>query len=297
MSRVKNPLRKRELEENGRISNMVYYNEYTTYWAEKIKDPELLSDGDDRAIQVKYMDYKNKFPDRANAWVQQLAEKKSADIYLRNKVLSTNEKILEMEGIQVFKDDGVDLDLSRNSKNYQDLEKSLRMLLINTRGILPNKKPRIVVTNPDNNRLFKGLKYAKSASGIYYDKLIYISQDHISDPYLFIHEFAHAIAASLPKNRQKMLDEAYGKMLDIYKRSAKIKGKLVLEPKSMNDAQSVRDAQNLRKEISKRLGFPQYGLMNSSEFFAVLIEHWNTLPNNAATYKYKQLVKQILTAL
>lgn len=50
-------------------------------------------------------------------------------------------------------------------------------------------------------------------------------------------------------------------------------------------------------KISQALGFPRYGITNPDEFFAVLIENWKQLPNNKLTYKFKSLVKGILTRL
>jgi len=53
----------------------------------------------------------------------------------------------------------------------------------------------------------------------------------------------------------------------------------------------------IRSNMSKKLGFPEYGLLNSDEFFAVVIQYWKQFPNNKMTYKFKSLVKNVLTRL
>ena len=40
-----------------------------------------------------------------------------------------------------------------------------------------------------------------------------------------------------------------------------------------------------------------YSVSNPDEFFAEIITNWKNVPNNVATYKFKNAVKQVITRL
>jgi hypothetical protein len=125
--------------------------------------------------------------------------------------------------------------------------------------------------------------------------LIYVDQEFINKPKVFAHEIAHLVADLIPKQTQPLLKAAYDELLDGYFTESKTKRR-TLQPKS-NSPKSRMDAKNLRVKISEKLGFPEYGLMNFDEFFAVLIEKWHDLPNNINNYRFKSMVKSVLNRL
>jgi hypothetical protein len=165
-------------------------------------------------------------------------------------------------------------------------------MLQHTKELFPNRKPKFIITDKHQNPQFK--KSDPNSAAIYVDRLIYIDQNHIDNPNYFIHEFAHFVVDLIPKQSEPMLDAAYKQMLDFYFKRAKVKQR-PLQPTTKHEDPSITD--KFRQKVSAKLGFPQYGLMNRDEFFAVLIENWHKLPTNAVTYRYKQLVKGILARL
>lgn len=283
----KNPLRK-ELVKNA-PNNLEYAKYFKTEWLTNFKQNK---DSDE---YKKYVAFKAKFPERAEKWLNILATSK-ANEFLRTKLPENSKKILEIQGIQVFLDPATTSNFDKSSQHYHDLVRSMNIFLMRIRGIVPNRKPKILITNPELNPLFQNLKYVESAAGIYYDRMIFISEEEVNDPDVFVHEYAHFIVDIIPTQTGKLLEDAYVKMLDFYWKRAKVK-KIKLQPTDMSDKTNVNEVRKMREKISRKLGFPQYGLINSSEFFAVLIENWHTLPNNAITYNYKQLVKNILIRL
>jgi hypothetical protein len=40
-----------------------------------------------------------------------------------------------------------------------------------------------------------------------------------------------------------------------------------------------------------------YSVSNPDEFFAEIITNWKNVPNNVATYKFKNAVKKVITRL
>jgi hypothetical protein len=285
--RPRNPLRKKSLDPN--INNLEYSKWFKSEWLNNIKNDK------DSEIFQQYEIFKKRFPERAEKWLEQISNKK-ANEFLRTKLPESVIKICDVQGIRIFTDSLITKDFTKNSRNDIIIQRTINILLTRIRGILPNRKPKIVITNKSTNPLFTGLKYADSAVALYYDRIIYVDENEIDDPDIFIHEFSHFVVDLIPKQTEKMLDDAYNKMLDLYWKRAKVK-KINLEQTEIKDTKSVMETKKWRERISKKLGFPQYGLINSSEFFAVLIENWDKLPNNSITYNYKQLVKNILTRI
>jgi hypothetical protein len=285
---VSNPLRKKSL---GKPLNIPSIENYSKLWKEYILNGDV-QDPIDLDIKNKYLKFKEVFPDRANSWLDSQA--KEAALMSRREKTSFYTKILEVEGIQVFLDGSVDAQFSQDAYRMRMLNHSLRKMLVDIRGILPNKKPKFVITNKHENRRFKNL-HTPNPIGVYTDRIIFIDQYSVDNPDIFIHEYAHYVVDLIPTQTEPILKNSYDQLLDIYwKRAKKRKRSLQGEP---SKTESMRETQKWREKISHKLGFPEYGLTNFDEFFAVMIENWKKLPNNAATYKFKSLVKDVLNRL
>jgi len=291
VEKISNPLRKKSLGDHP--SNLEQSKQFLKDWKDSII-AGVFADDEDKAIHAKYQQYKNQFPERADKWLDKMA-KYYADQFLRSKVEKGSVKIYEHKGIQVFLDNSVTESFDEGSKKLEVLKSSVDNLASYIWDILPNRKPRIVITNSKTNPLFSGT-YAEDPIGLYYDRIIYIDQYNINNPKTFIHEYAHYVADLIPQQTKPLLQRAYNQMLDKYWRKYKVK-KQRLEPEDPSDSEQSELAKKWRMKISTKLGFPQYGLMNPDEFFAVLIENWKEFPNNSATYQYKSIVKNVLTRL
>jgi len=295
LEKLRNPLRKKSLEgiEPLRGNKEGKAEE----WIDYILNGELSDDPKNLKIREDYLKFKKTFPQRAESWLNQLA-KDHADTFQRAKT-SEYEKILESQGIQIFVDKYVDPSFKEDAYKMHILPKMINKLVVKTRGIMPNRKPKIVITDKDKNPKFRNL-YSADPPGIYFDRLIFINHNNIDDIDLWVHEFAHFVADLIPTQTNQLLEQAYKELLDIYWKRAK-KKRRSLQPSDPRNEVDVREAEAWRKRISVNLGFPEYGLMNFDEFFAVIIEHWlsddtsKRLPDNAATYRFKNLVKSTLT--
>lgn len=285
----RNPLRQLH---NKKIGEMDYnspdfWNYYINYY--KAYPPDQMDDDGDRIIKKKYENLRKSSEALADAYLESEV-KKILYNFLRPSA-KTYKKIYDYQGVQVFLDEENvdDTDYSVGSYNHRMLKHSILVMLVYTRGIIPNRKPRIVITRLDKN------PHTKSAydphnppAGIAYNKLIYIDEKYIDEPVFFVHEFAHWVADLIPSQTQQMLMTAFNRFIDIYYNTTKRKQKSPVVDKLTN---------SMRAKIAKNLGFPEYGLTNHDEFFAVLIENWRTLPNNKLTYKFKSLVKNVLARL
>jgi uncharacterized membrane-anchored protein YjiN (DUF445 family) len=126
--RIRNPLRKKELEDSGRTSNMDYVksveNELPPEEIKKIS--KMVENGVDEESIEKFKNAK-------------LAEyqKKLRNDYLRKKSDTKHKLIMNKWGIQVFRDSLADGDFSTNSYNYRMLNFSLRNLVKDYKDILP----------------------------------------------------------------------------------------------------------------------------------------------------------------
>jgi hypothetical protein len=162
-------------------------------------------------------------------------------------------------------------------------------MLTYVRDILPNRKPKIVITSLEKNPYTKGSYDPNNPSaGMAYSKFIFIDENHMDDSVYYVHELAHWVADLIPKQTQEMLIKAFRKFIDLYYKESKLR----------NPAKRGKDlSESERITIADKLGFPEYGLTNHDEFFAVLIENWKQLPNTKLTYKFKSLVKNVLTRL
>ena len=215
---------------------------------------------------------------------------------LRTSIKSNEfEKVYEKLGMQFFipKSDNILEQISKKSL-IKLVDRSITVLWNEIRDILPIRKPKFIIQNlvnhPASKEAYKtGEKETPPA--FFRDGIIYLDVTSIDNPDYFIHEYAHFIADKLPSQSKKLLTHTYRSMLDIYARSVKKKR---LGGRDLNNAES----DSLREKIAKKLQFPsEYGFRDEDEFFAEVITHWKKFPNNSATYKFKQSVKQILNRL
>jgi hypothetical protein len=287
---IKNPLRKQSLVGVKPVRGD--FEGKAAEWKEYILNGDLTNDPIHSKVRDQYLQFKRTFPDRADAWLNQRAQEYE-NSYKREKT-SEYRKIFEHQGIQVFLDQYAHVNFPSNPENMRKLKSSLIQMLNDTRDIIPNRKPRFVITNGVKNPKFKN-SYTHNPPAIYTDRIIFIDENEIDQHNLFTHEFAHFAADLIPKQTQPLLEQAYKELLDLYWKRAKVKKRNLLGDTS--DDFKNAEAEKYRKIISKKLGFPQYGLQNFDEFFAVLIENWKKLPNNSNTYKFKSLVKGVLSRL
>jgi hypothetical protein len=293
LEKIRNPLRKQELARTG--GNIDYRKVKTPTaddWKNKVIQGEGLND-EESIIRAKYTALHKVFPDRAEKWLDNLAFDKGLGI-LRTKLDPSVRKLYEKYGVQVFVDKYATGKYAPTSYEYRVFIYAFNNFLSSITGLLPNKKPKIIITNKYQNPLFKA--YTKDTPiALYYDRMIYVDEYAAEDPESYIHEYAHYLADLIPKQSEPMLEKAYNDMLDFYWRRAKKKRYDVSAKLRSKEEEAIAD--KWRKRISTKLGIPEYGLTNKDEFFAVLIQKWNTLPNNMATYRYKQTVKTLLSRL
>lgn len=287
---VKNPIRKQSLVGVEPIRGN--FQNKAAEWKEYILNGDLSNDPVHSKVRDQYLQFKKTFPDRADAWLNQQA-KLYEDSHKREKT-SGYRKIFEYQGIQVFMDQYVNANFPNDPKNMKTLSDSIRKMINDTRDVIPNRKPKFVITDGFKNPKFN-TKYVKNPAAIYVDRLIFIDQNQINKPNVFTHEFAHFVADLIPTQTEPLLEKAYKELLDMYWKRAKVKKRNLMG--DTKDEFKNAEAEKWRQIISKKLGFPQYGLHNFDEFFAVLIENWKTLPNNTATYKFKSLVKGVISRL
>lgn len=209
----------------------------------------------------------------------------------RDKIPSAEyEMLLDRYGVKFFmpKDEYRALDKVRRANITRILNQSVNDFLNRIRDILPNRKPRIVIK--DIAKVFPSNPYQEDGQtppAYKSDNIIYIDPQYIDNVDYMIHEYAHYLADKVPNQSFPILQREYKAMLDNYFRSVKKKQRQDL---------SLPEDQKLREKIAKKLGLPsQYAFVNPDEFFAEIITNWKTIPNNAATYKFKQAVKQVLS--
>jgi len=59
-----------------------------------------------------------------------------------------------------------------------------------------------------------------------------------------------------------------------------------------------RRNEKLRKQVAQKMGLPSdYAATNFDEWFAELISNWKNLPDNKISYKFKQILKKVITRL
>jgi hypothetical protein len=284
----RNPLRKAELDS----SNILDYKDpkfldnfreyYRKYPAAEMPEVE------DRVIKNKYDNLLKSSKELAERYLENEIQARFANI-LRP---STREyrMIYTYQGVKVFVDDLNldDINFKVGSPNYEEVKKNVLVMLVYIRDVLPNRRPKIVITNLSRNPHTKDAYDPENPpAGLQFSKMIYLDEAHFEHSTYWVHEYAHWVADIVPSQSEEMIRRAYKKMLGLYYK--KTKRKNPKSDKPLSDDMVAR--------IAKSLGFPEYGITSPNEFFAVLIENWKQLPNNKLTYKFKSLVKGILTRL
>jgi preprotein translocase subunit Sss1 len=287
--KIRNPLRKEGLVSSGQFDfhDPRFLDQYREYYR---KYPvEQMDDPEDQVIRRKYENLFKSSEELAERYLESEVQKVLAKML--RPTTKEYKKVYEYQGVQVFVDeDNVDdTNFSPGSYNYRMVKHNVLVMLVYIRDILPNRKPKVVITNLSKNPYTKSAFDANNPSaGMAYSKHIYLDESYFDDSVYWVHEYAHWVADLIPTQTQEMLRKAYKKMLNLYyKKMGLSKTKEKKTPP--NEVQLAK--------MAAKLGFPEYGLTNHDEFFAVLIENWKQLPNNKLTYKFKSLVKSILTRL
>jgi len=287
LERISNPLRKQSLV--GTPTNLQEYKDYIANFQDYVVYDDHVDEPELQEIKRKYLNMYKMFPARADAWLHKMGEQRARDLLLRSKLQPSYKKIYEYRGCEVFVDEEF-LDSSEYAEgtlNNRMLKRSVQLMYMETKDLMPNRYPKFIITDRQQHKQFQKVGPSK---GISFDKLIYIDQYYVDDYKVWIHELAHYMTERTPQQSRDALDRAYKELLDIYWKSAK--------KKRVNlDSLSEQDADRMRAKMAKKMNFPEYGFTDPDEFFAVLIENWKNLPNNRATYKYKTLVKNILSRL
>lgn len=273
--RARNPIRKKELE--GTLTNKE--------WIEQEK--QNLPKKEEEKLQ-RMKQYKVE-PERIEAFRQgkiKEHEKNLKDTYLRTK-LEKPILLFNIRGIKVFKDKYVTEDFSEDSLHMRTLTNIVNKLLINYKDIVPNRKPKIVITNTDDNPKTKGVNIlgtGLSPKGMYSDGFIYLDQFSADDFDVLLHEYAHYLAFRIPKQIRPMLKQEYRKML------VEVLGKQTRKPNLEGEKN-----EELRNMVAKKMGLPtEYAATNFDEWFAELISHWKNMANNRNTYRFKKILKKVL---
>ena len=277
--RERNPLRKRELEKQG-------INNYDYVQKEKKKLPA------ERQAQIRKMKKLGVEPERIETFKQSKIAEREKELkgqYFKTKI-NTPELLFQKFGIKVYKDGYVTEDLSPGSYRYKMISYLVKQLVTEFKDILPNRKPRIVITDTSKNPISANASitgHKDVPPGVYYDKLIYLDQHSVDDYDILTHEYAHYIVDRIPKQTEPMLKAEYKKMLDEYFEKATRRKAL----------EGLRNEKH-RVAMANKLGLPSdYAASNFDEWFAEIITHWKQMPNTKESYRFKAAVKQVLTRL
>jgi hypothetical protein len=282
--RNRNPLRKKQLEDEGRISNPEYIksveNDLPEEDLKKIKRMKRLGVEPDKIESFK----------QSKLSLHQQALKRDL---LRTKIGEKDKLVTTKYGIQVFKDSLAEGDFGNGSKNLHDLNKSLYNLKWAIYGLLPLRKPKIIITDLEKHPKSKGVDVQGTkagTAGMYHDRIIYLDHKNIRDHSILVHEYAHYIADLIPKQYEEAIKDEYKKLIDSY-------FERVTKRKSMQGKWNKKH----REAMAAKLGLPSvYSSVNFDEFFAELITHWRDvekLPNNATSYRFKTIIKKVISRL
>lgn len=282
--REKNPLRKQELKDAKILSKQSIFKRERT---KKLNQPK---------VQDTYKLLKLRDPKLADNFLKQTEEK------IKNRILKPtvskenyikflikgNDK-LEHQGIEInIKKDEQFLNTPSRVRVINQLKTTVPEFLKMVYGILPLKRPKIVITNIKKENIAYNPEDTVPA---YYSRgVIYLDYHYTNRPNVLLHEYAHFIADLIPRQSYPMLLKAYTDMLDEYYRRIK-------KRKSYSLQDSKKENHKVEREkIAKLMKWPsQYSASNPHEFFAEIIANWRNVPNNVATYKFKNIVKQVIT--
>lgn len=276
--REKNPLRKQELKDTKILSKQSIFKR------------ELSKKLKQQKVQDTYKLLKLRDPKLADNFLKQ-TEEKIRERILQPTVSKRNYVKLVIQGIEInIKKDEKFLNTPSRIKVVNDLEKTIPQFLKNVYGILPLRRPKIVVTDiKDENIAYD----PKDITPAYYSRgIIYLDKDYTNRPDFLLHEYAHFIADLIPKQSYPMLLKAYTDMLDEYYKRIKKKKTYNLQDTRKENYKAKR------QKIAKLMKWPSaYSVSNPDEFFAEIITNWKNVPNNVATYKFKNAVKQVITRI
>lgn len=284
--REKNPLRKQELKELKTPSKQSIFKR------------ELSKKLKQQKVQDTYKLLKLRDPNSADKFLKQTEEK------LRNRILKPtvskrNYIKFIVNGIGRLKNQGVEINIKKDEKFLNtpsiikvknQLKETVPQFLEMVHGILPLKRPKIVVTDiKDENIAYDPTDIVPA----YYSRgVIYLDKDYTNRPDFLLHEYAHFVADSIPKQSYPILLKAYVEMLDEYYRRIKKKKTYRLQDTKKENYKLQRE------KIAKLMKWPSaYSVSNPDEFFAEIITNWKNIPNNVATYNFKNAVKQVITRI
>lgn len=277
--RERNRLRKQELQDAG-VPN---YKD----WVEQEKEnlPPEQADKIKKMEELKVpSELINKFQNAKKAEY----EKSLKSDYFRKKV--EGNLLFNLSGIKVYVDQYVDQDFSENSLNYRTLKSIIKTLVIDYKDLIPNRKPKIVVTNTKLHPSLKNVNIVggiDSPPGAYQDRIIYLDQFHVDNINILIHEYAHFLSDRMSKQVEPFLRNEYKKMLDEF-----------FERKTRRKNLEGKRNEKLREQLAKKMGLPSdYAATNFDEWFAELITHWKKLLKDRASYRFKQILKKVITRL
>lgn len=282
--RMRNPLRKKQLEDEGRMSNPDYIKSVEN----KLPKEELK--------KIEKMKKAGVEPERIEAFKKgklELHQQQLKKDYLRTKIGEKDKLVTKQYGIRVFKDSLAEGDFGAGSKNLYDLNESLYNFKWAIYGLLPLRKPNIIITDLEKHPKSKGVDVQGTkagTAGMYHDRIIYLDHKNIRDYSILVHEYAHYVADLIPNQYEEAIKDEYKKLIDSY-------FKRVTKRKSMQGRWNKKH----REAMAERLGLPSvYSSVNFHEFFAELITHWRDvekLPNNANSYRFKTIIKKVISRL
>jgi hypothetical protein len=275
----RNRLRKQELKDKG----VPDYKDWIDQEKENLPPKEA-----DKIRKMEKLKVPSELIDKFRDAKTSEHEKRLKYDYLRTKIEG---KLLFVEhGIKVYIDEYVDQDFSEKSLNCRTLKRIIGMLVVEYRDLIPNRKPKIVVTNTKKNPKLKGVNIIggnTTLEGAYRNRIIYLNQFSVDDIQLLLHEYAHFLSDKISKQAEPFLRDEYKKMLDAF-----------FERKTRRKNLEGKKNEKLRELVAKKMGLPSdYAATNFDEWFAELISHWKNLPNNPLSYRFKQILKKVITRL
>ena len=277
--RARNPLRKQELADKGEESNIDYIE----------REKQQLSPETEEVIQN--MIDSGVEPEDVEAYRQGklgVREKELRNDHLRLNPKKKYNTITQYAGFKIYADDLARYEMEKNFNLLRLLKMTIKYLVVDYRDVVPNRKPTIVVA--DMKKVKGSEKTSKVGedyvpAGLYGDRIIYIDIKHVGDPELLVHEYAHFIADRIPQQSEPILKQEYKKMLESF----------LGKPTTREALEGSRNAK-MRGRVAKKLGLPtEYAAVNFDEWFAEIIAHWKSMPNNKHTYRFKTVMKKVLS--
>ena len=286
--RERNPLRKKELEQKGVIDN--------DKWIEQ--QAETRSPDEKREIK-NLSRRKTASPNSVEDFKQKLADEKRRKLvpdYLKGKFSFDDKKLVgQVRKVKIYADQYVE-NLAQSKKQMIE---SVEAFLMDYKDIIPIRGFVVIISNSKNNPNFGKLWNlgSKESAGAFYDQnKIYIDESQTKHPDILLHEYAHLLADRVSKQVVTVLRREYEKMINDF--FTILMGKRTRK----RHLEGEKNAFN-RIVITKKLNIPDledkmgYGATNFNEWFAVTIQKWKEIPNNKATYRFKQVMKKIINRL